>query len=302
MPMFPIFNFLVWRQMFLQALLLPGPRSFFADARRHGKGMQSQACRKANESKYKNLAPFFSQGENGPDFLARLTLGQPSACPRAIWTLTRAKSLCLCAFFPLEMGLFLMGCFPGIFKRENGPVRSESGPLRMWNAPLRLMGCFGHPAMVNNGPLKSPLRGLWALYDARSKIRRSRITLNLKARKAVSVFWPPFALHARAFFPVVRRFFWRIPTEQALHYKNFGLYYGLASGTLPLYAKPCAKVKGGCASCDLWWPPFGALLPKTRVWERRALECKRKCFRTLSSSLPSAFAPSPKSAPKREWT
>ena len=31
--------------------------------------------------------------------LARLTLGQPVVCPRAIWTLTRAKSLCLCAFF-----------------------------------------------------------------------------------------------------------------------------------------------------------------------------------------------------------
>ena len=33
------------------------------------------------------------------NFLARLTLGQPAVCPRAIWTLTRAKSLCLCAFF-----------------------------------------------------------------------------------------------------------------------------------------------------------------------------------------------------------
>ena len=33
MPMFPIFNFLVWRQMFLQAQLF-----FFADAKRHGKG------------------------------------------------------------------------------------------------------------------------------------------------------------------------------------------------------------------------------------------------------------------------
>ena len=29
------------------------------------------------------------------NFLARLTLGQPAVCPRAIWTLTRAKSLCL---------------------------------------------------------------------------------------------------------------------------------------------------------------------------------------------------------------
>ena len=33
--------------------------------------------------------------------------------------------------------------------------------------------------------------------------------LNLKARKAVAVFWPPFPLYARAFFPVVRCFFWR---------------------------------------------------------------------------------------------
>ena len=57
---------------------------------------------------------------------------------------------------------------------------------------------------------------------------------NLKARKAVSVFWPPFPLFARAFSPVVRHLFWKIPTEQALYYKNLGLYYGLASGTLPL--------------------------------------------------------------------
>ena len=55
-----------------------------------------------------------SQGKNAPSnpyphykfvrlatsrFLARLTLGQPAVCPRSIWTLTRAKSLCLCAFF-----------------------------------------------------------------------------------------------------------------------------------------------------------------------------------------------------------
>ena len=41
------------------------------------------------------------------NFLARLTLGQPAVCPKAIWTLTRAKSLCLCAFFLLENSLIL---------------------------------------------------------------------------------------------------------------------------------------------------------------------------------------------------
>ena len=46
---------------------------------------------------------------------------------------------------------------------------------------------------------------------------------NLKARKAASVSWPPFPLYARAFFPVVRHFLWRIPTEQALYFKNLGL-------------------------------------------------------------------------------
>ena len=30
------------------------------------------------------------------NFLARLTLGQPALCPRAIWTLTWVKSSCLC--------------------------------------------------------------------------------------------------------------------------------------------------------------------------------------------------------------
>ena len=54
----------------------------------------------------------------------------------------------------------------------------------------------------------------------------------------------------QVFFPVVRRFFCRFPTEQVLYYRNLGLYYGLASTTLPLYAKPRPKVKGGCVSCE----------------------------------------------------
>ena len=44
----------------------------------------------------KLIFPVF-RGEH-KNFLARLTLGQPAICPRAIWTLTRAKNLCLCAF------------------------------------------------------------------------------------------------------------------------------------------------------------------------------------------------------------
>ena len=46
--------------------------------------------------------------------LARLTLGQPAFCPRAIWTLTRAKSLCLCAFLLpefWEIQMHLLGAF-----------------------------------------------------------------------------------------------------------------------------------------------------------------------------------------------
>ena len=81
-------------------------------------------------------------------------------------------------------------------------------------------------------------------------LRRSRTTLNPKARKALPASWPLFPLYARAFFPVVRRFLCRFPTEQVLYYRNLGLYYGLASTTLPLYAKPRPKVKGGCVSCD----------------------------------------------------
>ena len=40
------------------------------------------------------------------------------------------------------------------------------------------------------------------------------------------------------------------PTEQVLYYRNLGLYYGLASTTPPLHAKPRTKVKGGCLPCD----------------------------------------------------
>ena len=72
--------------------------------------------------------------------------------------------------------------------------------------------------------------------------------LTLRQENHYHVFWLLFPLYAMDFFPVVRHFFCRFPTEHVLYYKNLGLYYGLASTTLPLYAKPCAKVKGGCLS------------------------------------------------------
>ena len=74
--------------------------------------------------------------------------------------------------------------------------------------------------------------------------------LTLRQENHYLYFGHLFPLYARAFFPVVRRFFCGFPTEQVLYYRNLGLYYRLASTTLPLYAKPRAKVKGGCLSCD----------------------------------------------------
>ena len=82
---------------------------------------------------------------------------------------------------------------------------------------------------------------------------RERTTLNPKARKPVPVFWATFSPVRRGLFPVVRDFLCIIPTEQVLYYRNLGLYYGLASGTLPLYSGPCLGVKGGCVSCEVWY-------------------------------------------------
>ena len=70
-------------------------------------------------------------------------------------------------------------------------------------------------------------------------------------RENQSVFWATFSPVRRGLFPVVRDFLCIIPTEQVLYYRNLGLYYGLASGTLPLYSGPCLGVKGGCVSCDM---------------------------------------------------
>ena len=58
--------------------------------------------------------------------------------------------------------------------------------------------------------------------------------LSLRQDKQYLYFGQLFPCTPGSFFAVVRHFFWRIPTEQALYYKNLGLYYGLASGTLPL--------------------------------------------------------------------
>ena len=60
-------------------------------------------ARRLTRGNEKFIFPVF-RGEH-MNFLARLTLGQPAVCPRAIWTLTRAKSLCLCAF--LSPALFI---------------------------------------------------------------------------------------------------------------------------------------------------------------------------------------------------
>ena len=90
----------------------------------------------------------------------------------------------------------------------------------------------------------------FGVCESKRSLRRWRTTLNLKARKTLSVFWQPFPFVRHAFSPVVLHFFSRIPTEQNLYYKNLGLYYGLASGTLPLYSRLCLGVKGGCVSCN----------------------------------------------------
>ena len=58
-------------------------------------------------------------------------------------------------------------------------------------------------------------------------------------------------------FPAVRDFLCIIPTEQVLNYRNLGLYYGLPSGTLPLYSGPCLGVKG----CNLRGHLQGCQLP-----------------------------------------
>ena len=85
----------------------------------------------------------------------------------------------------------------------------------------------------------------WLICGCRD-LARERTTPNLKARKSIPVFWATFSPVRRGLFPVVRDFLCIIPTEQVLYYRNLGLYYGLASGTLPLYSGPCLGVKGGC--------------------------------------------------------
>ena len=115
-------------------------------------------------------------------------------------------------------------------------VELMGGPIHKWVGPRIVThgtnkgGHSSRGKWSNNAHERNPLsRG------NPSGVVRSRTTLNLKAGKAVSVFWPRFPLYARAVFPVVRLFFCRFPTEQVLYYRNLGLYYGLVSTTLPLY-------------------------------------------------------------------
>ena len=106
---------------------------------------------------------------------------------------------------------------------------------------------------------------LWGNRDIEIKIfeRDQKFRSRLKISIEIKFFWSlgPLGILAafspvrRGLFPVVRDFLCIIPTEQVLYYRNLGLYYGLASGTLPLYSGPCLGVKGGCVSCDFSPPP-----------------------------------------------
>ena len=89
------------------------------------------------------------------NFLARLTLGQPAVCPRAIWTLTRAKSLCLCAFFVVVQAFFTTKK-----KREGqGQLRPE-GRNRRGETQLRGPEVLGPLRGLGLRPLVSVIRGL----------------------------------------------------------------------------------------------------------------------------------------------
>ena len=75
--------------MFLQALLLPNPiqRSFLQMQEDIVKGCKAKCVERANESKYQNSGPFFSQGENGPDIF------------QGFWGFREEKNPCFFFFF-----------------------------------------------------------------------------------------------------------------------------------------------------------------------------------------------------------
>ena len=71
-----------------------------------------------------------------------------------------SRAACIARF---KNPLFLMGCFQGDFKRENGPTRHAGKrpikvgkrPIKVGKRPINASGqFFGHPAMVENGPSK----------------------------------------------------------------------------------------------------------------------------------------------------
>ena len=82
------------------------------------------------------------------------------------------------------------------------------------------------------------------------ELERREPPLTLRRQKISTCILAAFPPVRRGLFPVVRDFLCIIPTEQVLYYRNLGLYYGLASGTLPLYSDPCLGVKGGCVPCE----------------------------------------------------
>ena len=88
-----------------------------------GKSGQSWDNPLVNQRK-KFVFPVF-RGEH-INFLPQLTLGQSAVCPRAIWTLTRAKSFCLCAFFSQKLVRFKFSSETDHFRQDG--LFSRFGP------------------------------------------------------------------------------------------------------------------------------------------------------------------------------
>ena len=96
------------------------------------------------------------------NFLVRLTLGQPAVCPGVNRTLTRAKSLCLCAFFlpDFEFTRFWFLWFP-LISPHTLPSASREIPSRSSQKTSKGSTAHTHPT----GPLRGPAAILFISRD-----------------------------------------------------------------------------------------------------------------------------------------
>ena len=118
-------------------------------------------------------------------------------------------------------------------------------------------------------------------------VRRQRTTPNLKARKAISVFWPQIRLYARAFSPAVRALSLKNSHRAGLYYKKWACTTGWRLALYLCSPSPALRLRV-VAYLVIWGANHG--VPKETGLEKpECVHCMYHSPRNFDKLIPCRF-------------